>query len=223
MLQANRRVSRGTTSGRRLTRSSDRWRAVKYVVRAELLFLFFTAVSVALHPGFVLKRNEGGMSNYGLHIKTAIPYTLAIALLALYSRRAALLYTDGDARSRRLRLLLLTYCGVLFSVLLSTYFYSINIVLEDLHFTLGTALIVLVGVGSLWMYQQWPPSIGVTALLLVQLCGDALALATVLGTLHVLFLSEIVSNVGFACLLIRSGRRLAMEEPRAPSPSEATT
>jgi|HubBroStandDraft_1064217.scaffolds.fasta_scaffold101493_2 hypothetical protein len=223
MLQANRRVSRGTTSGARLTRSSDRWRAVHYVTRGELAFLFFTAVSVALHPGFVLKRNEGGMSNYGLHIKTAVPYTLALLLLALYSRRAALLYADGDKRSRRLRVILLTYCGVLLSVLVSTYFYTFNSVLKDLHFTFGTALIVLVGVASLWMYQQWPPSIGVTTLLLIQLCGDALALGTVIGVLHVLFASEIVANIGFASLLIRSCRRLATEEPRPPSLNGVTT
>ena len=34
------------------------------------------------------------MSNYGLHIKTAVPYTLALALLAIYSLRAAMVYTN---------------------------------------------------------------------------------------------------------------------------------
>ena len=72
-------------------------------MRGEVLFLFFTAVSVALHPGFVLQRDEGGMSNYGLHVKTAVPYTLALALLVLYSARAASLYGGGDGRLRRLR------------------------------------------------------------------------------------------------------------------------
>ncbi len=209
MIQGVRRSARQAASRR--TPTSERWRAVAYVARGELLFLFFTAVSVSLHPGYVLKRNEGGMSNYGLHIKTAVPYTFALALLVLYSVRAALLYDDRDQRSRRLRLLIFTYSAVVFSVLLSTYFYTINDALEDLHFSLGTALILTVGVGSVWMYRLWPASMGIRALLLLQLTGDVLALLTVTGTLHLLFLTEILSNVAFAALLIRTGRRMALE------------
>jgi hypothetical protein len=208
MLQANRRASRGRTDGRG---RSNQWRALSYVVRGEITFLFFTAVSVALHPGFVLKRNEGGMSNYGVHLKTAAFYTLALLCLALYSHRAALLYRGGDSRVKGLRVLLMTYSVVVFLVLLSTYAYTLNAFLKDIHFGLGTALIVVVGVGSLWMYRQWPASVGVGVLLFIQIVGDVLSLLTVVGMLHVLFLSEIVANVGFASILIRSCRRVALE------------
>ena len=201
---------------------SDRARAASYVVRGEISFLFFTAVSVALHPGFVLKRNEGGMSDYGSHIKTAVPYTLALLCLALYSHRAALLYHGDDKRSKGLRTLLLSYSAVVFSVLLSTYFYSLNAYLKDLHFALGTALIVVVGVGSLWMYRQWPASTGVGLLLFVQLVADVLSLLTVVGMLHVLFLSEILANVGFAAILIRSCRRVARDD-HSPALRDATS
>jgi hypothetical protein len=53
-------------------KTKGQW-AVTYVVRGEFAFLLFTGVCVALHPGIVLKWNEGGMSNYGLHLKTAVP------------------------------------------------------------------------------------------------------------------------------------------------------
>jgi hypothetical protein len=208
MLQANRRASKRTLAGRGL---SDQWRAVSDVVRGEVSFLFFTAVSVALHPGFVLKRNEGGMSNYGVHIKTAVFYTLALLCLSLYSRRAALLYRGGDSRTKGLRTLLLAYSAVIFLVLLSTYAYTLNPVLKDIHFALGTSLIVVVGVGSLWMYRLWTPSVGVGVLLFIQIVGDVLSLLTVVGMLHVLFLSEILANVSFAAILIRSCRRVALE------------
>jgi hypothetical protein len=183
-------------------------------VLAELLFLFFLIVSVALHPGFVLKSDEGGMSNYGLHIKTAVPYTLAIVFLALFNRQAALLYVGDDRRSRRLRFLLKSYCTVLLSVLLSTYFYSLSTGLKDIHFALGTLLIVTVGFGSVWMYQLWRPSVPVSLLLLFQLSGDTLALLTVFGNVHVLFLAEMLSNIGFEVLLIRTGRKIAIEDRR---------
>jgi hypothetical protein len=217
MLQVNRRLLRVATAVPRGLKSSDAWRAVRYIVVGELGFLFFTAVCVALHPGFVLKRNEGGMSNYGLHIKTAVPYTLALGLLALYSRRAAKLYSGGDARTRRLRSLLLTYSTIVFAVLLSTYFYSLNLALKDLHFALGTALIVVVGVGSLWLFRLWRPTVGSGFVLFVQLVGDALALLSALGTVRALFLSELLSNIGFAVLVIRTARKVALEEHQPSS------
>jgi hypothetical protein len=184
------------------------------MVRGELAFLFFIILSVALHPGFVLKSDEGGMSNYGLHIKTAVPYTLSIGLLALYNRLAASRYFGSDKRSRRLRFILRSYCVVLLAVLLSTYFYSLNVGLRDIHFALGTLLIILVGFASLWMYQLWRVSLPVTLLLAFQLSGDALALLTVFGDVHVLFLAEMMSNIGFASFLIRTGRRIDRENQR---------
>jgi hypothetical protein len=210
MIQGVRRGSRGVITYVPLGASSSRWRAVNYLATGECAFLFFTAVSVSLHPGFVLKWNEGGMSNYGLHIKTAIPYTLALALLVVYSAKAAHLYRGGDQRTGGMRALLATYSAVVSAVLVSTYFYSLNGLLEDLHFGLGTLLILTVGIGSIWMYGLYPPSIPVRALLLGQLLGDVLALLTVVGALHLLFTAEIVSNVGFAALAIRTARQLAL-------------
>ena len=59
---------------------SPKTRAVTYIVWGQILFVLFIGVCVALHPGIVLKSNEGGVSNYGIHIKTALPYTLALGL-----------------------------------------------------------------------------------------------------------------------------------------------
>jgi hypothetical protein len=106
---------------------------------------------------------------------------------------------------------LFTYAAVVSSVLLSTYVYSLNTELKNLHYALGTVLILTVGFGSLWMYRLWNPTALVSALLLLQVFGDALALMTGVGSLHVLFLAEIVSNVGFAALVIRTARKIAIE------------
>jgi hypothetical protein len=196
----------------RLGLTSQKPRAVTYVVRGELAFLFFTGVSVALHPGFVLKWDEGGMSNYGLHIKTVIPYTFGLSMLALNSWRAARLYASADSRSRRLCFVLTTYSAVVLSVMLSSYFYSRNIELRDLHFAFCTLLVVLVGVASLWMYRLWLASRQSRLLLSVQLLGDLLALLTLVGALHVLFLAEMLSNIGFFAFLVRTGLRSAVED-----------
>jgi hypothetical protein len=195
--------------------TSKKRRAVTCVVRGELAFLFFTGVSVALHPGFVLKWDEGGMSNYGLHIETVIPYTLGLSMLTAYSWRAARLYAGADRRSRRMCSVLTAYGAVVLSVMLSSYFYSRNIELRDLHFSFCTLLVVLVCVASLWMYRLWLPSRQSNLLFSIQLLGDLLALLTLVGALHVLFLAEMLSNIGFFALLVRTGLRVAAEdEPR---------
>ena len=50
-------------------------RAAAHIALGQISFGFFITVCVALPPGFVLKSNEGGVSNYGVHLKTALPYT----------------------------------------------------------------------------------------------------------------------------------------------------
>jgi hypothetical protein len=210
MIQGFQRESRAVkfANGRR---STVKWRVVSNLVRGEVAFLVFTGVCIAIHPGFVLKANEGGLSDYGVHVKTVVPYTLSLALLVAFSLRAAYLVPDGDRRSRRLRLLLLTYCSVLTLIMLSTYVYTLDGVLKDVHYGLGAVLVVVVTTGSLWLYRLWPPTPIVSLFLVVQLAGDVLNLLTTFGGLHVLFAAEILSNIGFALILIRSGRRIALE------------
>ena len=108
--------------------------------------------------------------------------------------------------------MIFAYCGVVGLVLLSTYVYTLNGVLKELHYGLGSLLIVVVTVGSIWMYRLWPPSALLRLFLVVQITGDALNLATSVGALHVLCLAELLSNVGFALLLIRTGRNIALED-----------
>jgi uncharacterized membrane protein len=192
------------------------------MVAGEVAFLVFTGVCVALHPGFVLKRNEGGMSDYGVHLKTAIPYTFSLAILVLCNLRAAFLYSGSDRQSRQLRFLLLSYCSVVGLILLSTYVYTLNVGLKDLHYGLGSLLMVVVAVGSIWMYRLRTPSASVRMFLVIQIAGDVLNLATAVGALHVLFLAEILSNIGFALILIRTGRRIALEEEGTPRVTDAT-
>jgi hypothetical protein len=215
--------SRGMGGGGRPREQSPESTAAAHLVRGELAFLLFTAVCVSLHPGFVLKRDEGGMSNYGLHIRTAIPYTLALALLATSSRRAAPLITSGGARTRPLRILLNSFSTMLVLILVSSYVYSLSVVLKDVHLVLGAILIALVGTASMWMFLLCSPSPLDWSLLISQLVGDAVALATATGALHLLFLSEIVTNVSFVCLLVRTTRRVTDDARFEFAPREADT
>jgi uncharacterized membrane protein len=212
MIQGFQRASRGKTFAVRRPTTSSQWRAMRFIVLGEVAFIVFTGVCVALHPGFVIKGNEGGLSDYGVHLKTVIPYTLALGLLGTLNLRAAVLYSEDDRRSRRFRSLLFAYCGVVLMVLLSTYVYTLNADLKEFHYALGTLLIVVVCAGSLWMSRLRPSSTTVRVFLFVQLTGDVLNVMTAFGELHVLFLAELVSNIGFALILGRTARRIALED-----------
>src|ERR1700677_1878112 len=156
---------------------SPKTRAVTYIVWGQILFVFFIAICVSLHPGIVLKSNEGGVSNYGIHIKTAVPYTLALGLLAFYSRRAAALYSKGDPVARRLRRVLTTYSVIVIVMLFSTYVYSLNHVLRDIHIGFGTVLITFEAFAAIWMFDRFR-RVWDGAFLATELAGAILAFVT---------------------------------------------
>lgn len=184
----------------------DRRAIIRDVALGQLGFLFFLAVCVALHPGLVLKANEGGMSNYGVHLKTVVPYTLALLSPGLFTQRATARFRVMSARQRQFRLLLLTYCVLIILTLLTTYGYTLDTVQRDVHVAVGVVIIVFESAASLWMYHALRRHRGI---LVVQLLGLALAALTFFGALHVLFLSQIVTGGAFAILLVATCRQLA--------------
>jgi hypothetical protein len=191
---------------------SPKSRAVTYIVCGQILFALFIAVCVALHPGIVLKWNEGGVSNYGIHIKTTVPYTLALGLLAIYSRRAAALYSASDPLTRRLRRVLTAYSVIVIVMLFSTYVYSLNHVLRDIHIGFGTVLITFQSFAAMWMFARSRTRRLDGVFLATQLAGALLALVTIVGVLHFLFLAEELANTGFACLLIHTSQKVALHD-----------
>ncbi|MGH3733102.1 MAG: hypothetical protein ACRDVC_06985 [Acidimicrobiales bacterium] len=191
-------------------------RADRFVVRGQICFALFIVVCVAIHPGFVLKWNEGGMSDYGSHIKTVLPYTVALLGLAEFSRRAAALYRQNDRTTRRLRGVLYAYSAIVIIMLVSTYVYTLDLALRDLHFGLGTALILFEVASSFWMFRLFRRFVWDGIFLAMQLAGSALCLVTILGALHLLFFGEALTGVGFAGLLIHVSRCISADLASAP-------
>jgi hypothetical protein len=183
-------------------------RAVGCIAYSQICFGFFIGVCVAIHPGLVLKWNEGGMSNYGIHLETAIPYTLALGLASLLSHRAAALLARTDAASHPFVRVLRMYSWLILLVLVSTYAYSLNTVLKDLHIATGIAIVLFELAASLWMYRYLGRCARDTTLIAVQLIGFILAALTFVGVLHVLFLTQLLTGVSFALLMVHSGRRV---------------
>ena len=182
------------------------------ILAGQVCFVAFLAVGVALHPGFVLKRDEGGISNYGIHLKTVIPYTLAFVGCAVCSLRAARLYRWSGGVARGLRYLLVTYSSLLLLTLVSTYGYSRDVGLKDVHLAVGVVTVSFELLAAVWMFLQlrggWDG-----LFLVVQVAGSVVAGLTFLGALHLLFLGQAVAAVGFGCLLVHIGWVTPCGEP----------
>jgi hypothetical protein len=162
---------------------------------------------VALHPGYVLARHEGGISEYGVHVKTAVLYTLAWALLAGGNMRAARVCGGRGVRSEKVRKLLLFYSAASLLVLISTYFYSLDAVLSYIHYGFAAVLVVFMSLAAYWLYRQLADVSWARAALWVQVLGGVCALLSIVGALHVLFCAETISNVGCAILLAKTCSR----------------
>ncbi len=173
------------------------------VARSQVAFACLIAVCVALHPGFVLRTNEGGMSNYGVHAKTALPFTLALLIPVVVALRVSRRAPSSSPEALTFIRILRLYGALLFLILLSTYPYTLDVGFKDLHVVAGALIVVFESAASWWMYRAIR-SLG--TVLVLQLVGLALATLTLVGVLHVLFVSQLVTGVPFAVLLVRTTR-----------------
>jgi hypothetical protein len=174
------------------------------ILAGQLSFAGWMAVSIALHPGFVLKLDEGGISNYGIHLKTVIPYSLAFVLCAYCSIRAGRRYRSSAGVARGLSYLLVTYGCLLLLTLVSTYGYTRDPGLKEAHIAAGVATISFELVAAVWMYAQLRGGWDVL-FLGVQVAGFVVAGLTFLGALHLLFVGQALAAVGFGLLLVHLG------------------
>jgi hypothetical protein len=191
-------------------------RASRYVTYGQWNLLVFVLLCLSLHPGFVLKRDEGGFSNYGIHAKTVVPYTLTYLGCVLFTLLAANYLATPSHVTRILSRVLRTYALICFLLMVSTYGYSLNTPLKDIHGAFGLVAMVFDPVASVWLFRQMSKSVWNRVLLGVEFAGLALGVIDLLGFAHVLFASQAVIALGFGFLLVRGTHQLESESVQQP-------
>lgn len=156
------------------------------------------AACVALHPGLVLKEDESGLSNYGTHLRTVIPYSIALLAAGV----SCLYVAASDIRFSRVeRLILLVYGLSMVAVLCSTYPYLTNHVWHTLHEGCGAVLITWEFFTAWWLTlrsnfsQRWIWQLGQSA-------GSVLVLLTVGGQLHTLFVAQVMTGICWGVVMV---------------------
>ena len=178
---------------------------------------FFSVICIALHPGFVLKWDEAGFSNYGIHIKTAIPYSLAFLGCAFFVLRAARVLIGLKSSTRHLAMMLTLYGVLMCATLVSTYGYTLNHSLKNVHTIVGIVTMVFEPLASVWMYWRLRRTAWTRTLLVLELAGLAVGAIDYFAILHVLFLAQVLTAFAFGALLVRSAGRL--DEVHSPAKS----
>jgi len=149
--------------------------------------------------------NEVGLSNYGVHLRTVVPYTLALGLgggLALASAHS--MVDSHDARGH-LRFILVAYGTLVLLILASTYTYQVSSSLEVVHVTINVMTTLFLTGVSPWLFSRVPTRSN-AIWLIVEFTGFVLAVVDFMNALHVLFLAQLLIGLGFGVLMVRAVR-----------------
>lgn len=158
-------------------------------------------ICVTLWPQLVLKRGEAGLSNYGLHARTIIPYYLAFAACVYGSALAAARVMPIDRRARELRRLLELFALAMALVALTSIDYQVNGAIDDLHLVIATLAEVFELVAAVLLVYAVPRNSVMWLAFTVQLVGLLLALLTNMKVVHLLFVAEVIAGIGFGVVL----------------------
>ncbi len=167
--------------------------------------LALLSLAVALHPEFVARWNEVGLSNYGVHLETVVPYTLALGLGGGLTLASARSIGASNQTSRHLRFILDAYGTLVLLILASTYGYRITATLRFVHIAINVVTALFLAGASTWLFTR-VRSRANAWWLAVQLAGCVLAVVDFVNLLHVLFLAQLLIGVGFGVLMVRAVR-----------------
>lgn len=180
----------------------------------QLGFAAMLATCVGILPGIAFKRSEVGISNYGVHAPTVVPYTLAfVATVAgSFGARRALALTD---RARVLRAMLAAYAVAMSAVLISTYPYTLDRALRDVHVLIGAVAYVVIVVATVIFIREGQRRTTFAVSCLAVTAGTVISAVTIVGTWHLLFIGQVVTFIGFSGVLVTTV--LSHDVARAPS------
>jgi len=190
-------------------------RALKYVTYGQWNLIVFVLLCVSLHPGLVLKADEGGFSNYGIHIKTAIPYSLTYLICVAFTLVATQYIPRTTRHARILVVLLYSYCVLCVFILGSTYGYTLNQPLRDFHGVFGFLAMFFDPAMSVWLFLQVRESLLSKVYLAIEIAGVILGVIDIVNAAHVLFVAQASVAFGFGLLLVRGTRHILSESEGA--------
>jgi hypothetical protein len=145
---------------------------------------------------------NSGVSYYGVHRETVLPYTFTLVAPALLTWRGLRSAAAASPSPVRIRRSAGSLAALSFGVALTPY--SLNGLFDWLHTILGAALFVL-QLALAWQLLRWTGGdLVITGLYAAQLTGAVIGAIYVLPEHGFLIQGELVFQVAFGALLIRA-------------------
>lgn len=164
-------------------------------------------VSALLLPGIVSANS--GISNFGVHARTILPYGLGFLLCGYLTLMAAHSIKREDnvttTLSRALFLLSLLLLGILLTP------YSVNRLFDWSHMAVGGLLFMFELAFAAWLVRLRPDNISF-ALFTAQCLGSAVAALSLLGAIQLMFVGQMAAEIAFGILLVRVTMRITSTE-----------
>lgn len=173
--------------------------AARYLIFGELGFLALIAVCIVIRP-WGLSANQG-ISYYGNHADTLIPYVLALSTSSYFTFKAAGALPSNHKWFRSLRLPLNLFAAGFIGIVATPY--SLNTYFSWAHEIIGALLFgaQLILTLSLTAEEGYPPSM--VALLIIQILGVVIGGLSLQFQHGYLLQGQLVFQLAFGLILIR--------------------
>jgi hypothetical protein len=190
----------------------------RYLLLSQLSLLSLLVICCLLMPSVVA--HNGGVSNFGNHRRTVVPYTLSFASSITILGAAALRLHELTRALWRQAYLLLVLGLLELAVLLSTFPRHIAWTYSVIHDDLGIALFAYEFCWAVWLVARRCTLLA-GLLLVLQSMGSLVALLSVLKVVQLLFVGQLIATIGFSLVLVSIFPHTvegSIERPPAPSP-----
>lgn len=193
-------------------------RSIRLVLAAQVNLVSWLLVCILLSSQYLLQSDEGGISNYGAHVRTVLPYSLAFLVSAWCVYRAGRsLPVETRQRSQLVRLLSVV-AGLYVVVLGSTYLYQRDSLFRDAHAMSSALLAVFELATGLWLVRTLLGDWLQYAAFGLLFTGFMLGVLTAQGWLHLLFVAEFTIGSAYGVLLVRAVRQAVAVGARTGDP-----
>jgi hypothetical protein len=170
----------------------------KYLFLSQVSLMGLLIVCCLLLPSVVI--DNGGVSNFGNHIRTVVFYILSFSLCTLFLGLAARVQAQLSGQRNGTTYLLLFLALLELLVLLSTFPRHISYTYSDIHDYIGIVLFGYELVISIWLTLKHISRQKI-ALIGAEVSGSLVALLSIVKVIHFLFVGQLVGGVAFGILL----------------------
>jgi hypothetical protein len=149
-------------------------------------------------------QSRTGISSYGVHWPTIVPYTIGFALASATAISAAYYLPSHGQGQRIMRLVLYLLGGLYMAVLLSTFPYQIGQPYNYLHVAAGSLLYGVKLALAFWFTFAVHKNTLAGTLFGILLAGVVLTFVSYIRVTDYLLLGQMITGLAFSIILVRA-------------------